>query len=335
MADPLSIATSIVKLLDLTKDLVKFGYEVYNAKEGREKDIAKLKSLEGLVDVVATRMEEAQQEPAYPWHKTILDKLDANRSGNTPLTRLTELTNALENELRMGQKIKKRDRFLRPLKKNNIEAQFAELFECWDNISGILDQGHYELSKQHLERSEKQSRLQEEQYDLQNEQYTLQKDQFNLQTDQHTLLSTNGNLQKDHMSISKVTNERVEKIEGHFYSLKDTLSRQEQERAARRLKKEEESLRKAIEQWLSPLEFLARQRDLIHSCFPTGEWLLESEEFTSWVKGRPWQLRCYGDTGSGKVRCEPFHSLCDQDPDCSLDISLLYSDRPSAKELPN
>ncbi|MCJ1263555.1 hypothetical protein MMC22_003425 [Lobaria immixta] len=287
MADPLSIATSVVTLLDLTKDLVKYGYDFYNAKEGREKDISKLKSLEGLVDVVATRLEEAQQQPAYPWHKVILDKLDPKRNGNSPLTRLTEFTDALENELRTGQKIRKRERFFRHWKKKDIEAQFAEIFDCWDNISSILEQGHYELSKQQLERSEEQHRVQ-------NQQYKLQKDQ-------HTLLSTHGNLQKDHISISKFTNERVENIEGQFYALNDTLSRQEEERTQRRLKKEEESLRKAVAQWLSPLEFLARQRDLISKCFPTGLWLLESEEFTSWAKGRPWQLRCYGDTGSGKT----------------------------------
>ncbi|KAI9790610.1 MAG: hypothetical protein M1816_004942 [Peltula sp. TS41687] len=79
-------------------------------------------------------------------------------------------------------------------------------------------------------------------------------------------------------------------------ALKDTLSKQE----ADRLRKEEDSLREEIERWLSPLEFLARQRDLSGKRFETGQWLLKSEEFTSWAEGRPWQLRCYGDTGSGK-----------------------------------
>ncbi|MCJ1465053.1 hypothetical protein MMC07_003669 [Pseudocyphellaria aurata] len=287
MADPLSIAASIVALLDLTKEVVKFGYSFYKAKEGREKDIIKLKSLDVLVKVVTTRLDEARRQPTFPWHTVILDALDPKRNGNSPLTRANEVAAALKNDLRPEQKIRKRDRFLRYGKKNDIETQLDEISGYLSQISIVLDRGHYELSKQHFELSEDQHRIQ-------NEQYTLQKDQ-------HTVLLSHDNLQKDHMSISKVMNERVENMQGQFYALNDTVSRQEEERKQRRLKKEDESLRKAIEQWLSPLEFLARQRDLISKSFQTGLWLLESEEFTSWVKGRPWQLRCFGDTGSGKT----------------------------------
>lgn len=267
MADPLSIATSIATLIELTKELVKFGYDFYKAREGREEDNIKLKSLESLVDLVATRLEEARLEPTYPWHKVILDKLDANRNVNS-LTRLAKVIDALKNELRPGQKIRKRERWLHHWKKEEIKDQFAEISECWGHVESVLDQGHYELSK---------------------EQHRIQKAQYGLQKDQH---------------------ERVEKMEGKFDTLNNTLSRQEEERTQRRLKKEEESLRKAVEQWLSPLEFFARQRDLISKCYPTGLWLLESEEFTSWVEGRPWQLRCHGDTGCGKVSCR-FSDICD------------------------
>lgn len=279
--DPLSITTSILSLLDVTKELVKYGNDFYKAKEGREQEAAKLKSLGDLTDVVESRLKVAVQEPDRPWHKVILDKLDAKRNGHSPLIRLAEVTKALSNELRPGQKTRVRDRVFRHWEKNEIDDQFAAIYECWDRIRIVLDGGHYELS--------------EEQHRIQNEQYTLQKNQYDLQ--------------EDHIGISKFTNERMEKMQGQFDALNGTLSRQEEERTQRRLKKEEDTLRKAIEQWLSPLEFPARQRDLINRCFPTGLWLLESEEFTSWVKGRPWQLRCFGDTGSGKVRCEPFTYL--------------------------
>jgi len=66
-------------------------------------------------------------------------------------------------------------------------------------------------------------------------------------------------------------------------------------------KKRDRQEEKKIEQWLSPLEFLKRQKDLINKCFPIGKLLLESEEFLNWAKGRPWHLRCYGVTGTGKV----------------------------------
>ena len=64
-----------------------------------------------------------------------------------------------------------------------------------------------------------------------------------------------------------------------------------------------------ILRWLSPLEFLERQRKVFSECFynasmPPGQWLLESEEFIAWKTGAPdrkWPLYYYGNPGAGKV----------------------------------
>lgn len=165
---------------------------------------------------------------------------------------------------RLEPKIRFWERLLYYWKKKKIKSQFAEISDCWSNISNVLDWSHYDLSK-----------------------------------NQQTLLSRHWNIQNHHLTISKVTNERVKNIEGEVLVVDDTLSRHGEEQTQRRPKKEEESLRKA----LSLLEFLARQRDLFSKCFPRGQWFLESVEFTSWIKARPWQLKCYADTGCGKVHC--------------------------------
>ncbi|MCJ1394865.1 hypothetical protein MMC18_007745 [Xylographa bjoerkii] len=64
-----------------------------------------------------------------------------------------------------------------------------------------------------------------------------------------------------------------------------------------------------ILKWLSPLEFLERQRKIFSECFynasvPPGQWLLESEEFVAWKTGtrdRPWPLYYHGKPGAGKT----------------------------------
>lgn len=74
---------------------------------------------------------------------------------------------------------------------------------------------------------------------------------------------------------------------------------------ARNEKQDEESelkLRNKIAEWLSPFRFLARQQELFEGSYPTGKWLLSSDEFKSWYRGRPWQLHLWGDAGAGKVR---------------------------------
>lgn len=64
----------------------------------------------------------------------------------------------------------------------------------------------------------------------------------------------------------------------------------------------EEQEKQAFEEWLSPIDFSSRQRQLFDARSPqSGRWLLESAEFTAWVSGRPWQLWCHGSPGAGKT----------------------------------
>jgi hypothetical protein len=63
----------------------------------------------------------------------------------------------------------------------------------------------------------------------------------------------------------------------------------------------EETERKAIERWLSPLEFQARQREIFESAAKTGEWFTRSDEFNIWKEGELEWLRCRGALGTGKV----------------------------------
>ncbi|GMG32543.1 unnamed protein product [Aspergillus oryzae] len=53
--------------------------------------------------------------------------------------------------------------------------------------------------------------------------------------------------------------------------------------------------------WLSTLDFKTEQEDLLSRSVFIGKWLLKSEEFMHWVKGSRWQLRCYGEAGTGKT----------------------------------
>ncbi|KAB8268835.1 hypothetical protein BDV30DRAFT_251862 [Aspergillus minisclerotigenes] len=53
--------------------------------------------------------------------------------------------------------------------------------------------------------------------------------------------------------------------------------------------------------WLSTLDFKTEQEDLLSRSVFIGKWLLESDEFMRWVKGSRWQLRCYGEAGTGKT----------------------------------
>lgn len=63
---------------------------------------------------------------------------------------------------------------------------------------------------------------------------------------------------------------------------------------------EETSDRKLYES-LSPLDFTVTQGHIFRDSFGNGTWFLETQEFKTWVSGRPWTLYVYGNPGVGKV----------------------------------
>jgi hypothetical protein len=112
-------------------------------------------------------------------------------------------------------------------------------------------------------------------------------------------------LDEDHFKISQAIRQdgketllQVSEIKSKMTAIEGYQQLQEE----RFIKQQAEADKSAIEQWLSPLEFLAQQEVIVEQAFGTGKWFLDSLAFQHWVKGKPWHLRVYGVEGSGKVR---------------------------------
>jgi hypothetical protein len=82
--------------------------------------------------------------------------------------------------------------------------------------------------------------------------------------------------------------------------LKKMAAKQDVQMEAEKLLREETD-RKAVERWLSPLDNQARQREIFELAAKTGEWFLELEQFKYWKRGELEVLRCHGTVGTGKV----------------------------------
>ena len=298
MGDPLSIAASIAALLDVTKKLIDFGIDFYKAKEAHQGYVAKLSNLSTLIEVVSNRLREALNGPNETWNQTVLKGLAPDKNPNGSLVRLQVLTDELQAKQDDWKGRGLDQRFLHHWKKDSIATTFDEISKCWIEINVVLDAGHYELSKEHYDLSRNQYGMQQNQLHLSESQLALQQSQYGLQETQLDLSQELISMSRNQLELQRSGSDE---IITKFQALASTLAKEREEDQRRRQVKEEKRLRAAIEQWLSPLEPLARQRDLINKCYPTGQWLLDSIEFKSWSEGRPWQLRCLGSTGSGKV----------------------------------
>jgi len=72
------------------------------------------------------------------------------------------------------------------------------------------------------------------------------------------------------------------------------------------LKQKQEEDREGIINWLSKLNFQARQRELFDNSAPeTGQWFIEHPVFKCWKRDELEEVRGYGDAGTGKVTSSP------------------------------
>jgi hypothetical protein len=118
------------------------------------------------------------------------------------------------------------------------------------------------------------------------------------------LVAANIEISRNAYSVASETNLIRKKMAAEF-DLDREETRKAQEQTMRlqveKEKRREEAERKEIERWLSPLDFQARQREILDTSARTGKHFIESPEFLNWEDGGVRLLRCYGPSGAGKV----------------------------------
>lgn len=261
--DPLSIASSIVAILQATGVVVNYGVSVYNARRDREELGKELELLKDTIQSLQNRRSKGAQS-ADSWYQgfnrlversgTLTSEgvyeapKDGSKSGG-PLAEVFKSIAKLRSESASSQTPKALkvigERITFYWDKDKIAGAIANIKNARDNINFILAQDQWDITQA-------------------------------IQVD------------------GRDTNIKVTAFISTF---EDNIRKQgDKER-----RREEIAERVSIKEWLSPLDFLARQEQLSEDRFDTGQWLLNSPAFKQWVAGRPWHLRCYGEPGSGKV----------------------------------
>jgi len=79
-------------------------------------------------------------------------------------------------------------------------------------------------------------------------------------------------------------------------------SRRARDDTAKLVRQQKDQEQQAILDWLTPIDYAAQQNDFLNQRQPgTGQWLLDSAEFQSWVKTKNQTLFCPGIPGAGKT----------------------------------
>lgn len=266
----MDVAASCVALIQAAHKLYEYANDVVHAREEQKTILAGLQGIADVLDSIKDREALASQSPNDRWYQGLL-------ALNTSATPTTNGKTLVPDPARKGDgalvRLKKAFGLLElELKPKRGRAGFRQRW-AWKHdkkkIKDLVTQ--LDQLKGHIDS-------------------VLQQDHFHLSVD------NNQRLQDVQQTNAAVKNN----VEGLKSTGAETVNRIKRLEAAGALKELREE-RRAIIEWLSPLQFLRRQSDIFNGKILLGEKLLDSDEFKAWSEGRPWILFGYGMPGSGKT----------------------------------
>lgn len=110
-----------------------------------------------------------------------------------------------------------------------------------------------------------------------------------------------------------------------------------QELNARHISDQQHQKRQILAQWLTPLDYAAKQQEVISDCQPeTGQNLLESVEDQAWCGAKHQSLMCPGIPGAGKTMLTAIvieYLEIKHQSDNSIGLAYIYSNYQTPLEL--
>jgi hypothetical protein len=158
--DGVSSAASFASLLELAYKLTLYTKDVFKAKEERQKLIDGLDRLRSTIERLDDRFRDAK--PGDPWSEGILELIrtsgrftlegeyepNPKNKSETPLSRVYIILATLNLELAPSHGVKKYGQRLRyHWDKVKYEGLLREFARCQQDISSVLDEDHFKISK--------------------------------------------------------------------------------------------------------------------------------------------------------------------------------------------
>lgn len=294
--EALGVAASLIAVLQFTEVAVKVVHAAKAAAEDKKKLLAQLESLQFMVQMLNDRDKKAQ--PNEPWFRHFHE--------------LKKTSGSLTLDLK----------YVRPTN-GDPKGELADLFMIMAKLKARLDK--LENHSSHRLRGRAISLIwhyykEPFQALVEDGRKCREKLAFILDAENFELLLTIKEDGKDNNALVKQTNVRIEDlfpiVENIRVQVDDLGSRETKREEAHRKEQEEhrkaqeEGEREKILEWISTLDFDARQAGLFDDSFQTDIFLLEQDDdkgghykevFERWVLGQPWCLRLYAEVGTGKV----------------------------------
>ncbi|RYP53496.1 hypothetical protein DL768_001533 [Monosporascus sp. mg162] len=267
--DPLSTTASVIAVLQLSSEVVKY----VNSAAGATKERARLrKEVRACEDILQQLKDEADDsDEGKVWSETI----KALEAPGAPLGRLRVALDIVKVKLMPKEGLKNAVAKLRwPFDEKEMEKTLVAI-EREKSLLELALTNNCRKLLQEIKKSSNENRRQLAE-----------------------LIEAVERSSEENGSQFAKLNNSLGRVKGSQADLKDSLNclrgRQDNREGAEE--------RKAILNWLTSIDYAPQQSDFINRRQAgTGQWLLDSEEFRTWVEAEKQTLFCPGIPGAGKT----------------------------------
>jgi hypothetical protein len=293
--DPLSVSASVIAILDLSAEIIKYINDASGAPKERKRLRDEVRACEALLQDL--KDEAGDSETKIAWKDTIT----ALEAPGAPLGRLGATLGILKAELRPREKLRSTLKSLKwPLEAAKVD-KFVNAMEREKSLLALaLTNNCRKLIQDIKMSSQDNARLLVE---------LMQAAREN---------STNSQIQFEELK------DGLSCVVGSQSGLRDDLNRLNE----RQENDKEVEKRRAICNWLTPTGYTSIQNDFINRRQAgTGQWLLQSEEYRSWLRTSKQTLFCPGIPGSGKTILTSIviHDVCERfTKDRTIGVAYIY-----------
>ncbi|KAF9760724.1 hypothetical protein IL306_004166, partial [Fusarium sp. DS 682] len=280
--DGLSAAASIIAVVQLTTEVTKYIISVVGAPKDRQRLLDEILACEALLMRLRDYSKGTDGPDLEGWDghdakahntKTWSVKVKALESDNAPLYRLYKILDAVKTKLQPshGQGIQRVKAALRwPFD----EKEVVKLIDAFQRERSLL---HFAMTHE------------------------------NTQLVKHIKATSDENSRQLADLVRLIKNKSTE--DGHRVARLDRILSDLQlsnlniaEGIGHLQNSQLSAHQKEVFDWISPVDYAPQQSDIFSRREPgTGEWLLESREYKSWLKGDKQTLFCPGIPGAGKT----------------------------------
>lgn len=293
--DPLSTTASIIAVIQLSTEVVKYISTAAGAPKERKRLREEARACEYILQQLKDEADDSEEGKA--WSETI----KALEGPNAPLGRLWVALSIVQAKLQPKDGLKKAITTLkRPFKEKELEKIIGTIEREKTLLELALTNNCRKLI-QDMNKSAKEHRRQLTE-----------------------LIEAVKETSKDSQSQFSELKDNLAFVHGSQAGLKEGVDRLHERQDDRETAKE----RKAILEWLTPIDYAPQQNDFINRRQAgTGLWLLDSPEFQTWLETRGQTLFCPGIPGAGKTILTSIvvnYFQTDFQKDSNIGIAYLY-----------